>query len=276
MKLKAIISTTFEDKYFFFLPLTVFAWNKIGAQITVMCPKGMIKRMGNKVHLMASSMPVATNSIMRFNEFKAFECPENKEATYSQVSRLFGGCFSDVDDDSIIMVSDMDMLPLQGMCEHLENINGDFHVLGADLVPPGQFPMCYISASKQRWKIAMRCGSSTYQEMLDHHLGHEEMENMRGNLWSRDQELAWSMIAPQNYVPHDRAKPGTQFATRRYDRDDAFFLERLSPMTIDYHMPRPGYEEKNFEQIMTVLKYHYPDENFDWLVNYRNEYVKLL
>jgi hypothetical protein len=73
-----------------------------------------------------------------------------------------------------------------------------------------------------------------------------------------------------------RAKLPERFATNRLDRDDAYLLERLNPDIIDYHLPRPGYEENNFNQIMTVLKYHYPNDNFDWLIEYREQYIKLL
>ena len=58
--------------------------------------------------------------------------------------------------------------------------------------------------------------------------------------------------------------------------DDAYLLERLNPDTIDFHLPRPGFEPKNFDIIMQVLKYHYPLENFDWLVSYCEQYKSLL
>jgi hypothetical protein len=117
----------------------------------------------------------------------------------------------------------------------------------------------------------------TYQQCLDELLGHIEADHFRGNYWGKDQEEAYNKIyltQELNTIP--RARPGTQFASNRYDRDDAYILDRLSPDTIDFHMNRPGYEEKNFEIILTVLKYHYPNENFQWLINYTNEYKKLL
>jgi len=123
----------------------------------------------------------------------------------------------------------------------------------------------------------MQIGGRSYQQCLDDLLGGIDCDNMRGNYWAKDQEeLASKVFSTKDWYIIPRAKPGTQFADKRYDRDDAYILDRLSPDTIDYHMNRPGYEDGNFSIILQVLQYHYPNESFQWLIDYNNEYKKLL
>ena len=160
-------------------------------------------------------------------------------------------------EDEVLITSDVDMAVFQIPA----NVSGTFSVYGYDLVPEGQMPMCYLTASVKQWRETFGLDGKSYQQCLDEILGHEEMENMRGNLWSRDQEIAYDKITNRfSHTAIKRARPGTQFAENRYDRDDAFILDRLSPDTIDFHMPRPGYEPQNFEIIMKILKYHYPND----------------
>jgi hypothetical protein len=151
--------------------------------------------------------------------------------------------------------------------------NSGFLIFGYDLVPVGQYPMCYISASVKNWR-GLIGREKTYQQHLDDLLGNIEADHFRGNYWGKDQETAYQLINPHKelFVEKNRARGNTQFADKRYDRDDSFLLERLDPDTFDYHLPRPGNEENNFNQILTVLKYHYPSDNFDWMIEYRNKF----
>lgn len=263
--MKAVVSTTYDDKYLFFLPLITWGWNKLGVEVVCCLPQHTLNNSDAlKMDLVLSTKPVSEN----FREY--FLAPENKRPTYSQVSRLFAAALP-FQEDEIIVTSDIDMLVFKTP-PHDEHA---FTIFGADLTPEKQYPICYAAAPAKLWRKAMEI-DGTFQECLDRELGHEEMENMRGNLWSRDQELLFRYTQPFNRILINRARPGTQFASNRYDRDDSFLLERLNPDTIDYHMNRPGYEEQNFNIIMSVLRYHYPSEDFTWLEDYRNQYIQLL
>lgn len=198
-----------------------------------------------------------------------FNAPEHKEATYAQCSRLYAACL-DLPEDEILITGDVDMAMFQ-IPPYIDKIT----IFGNDLVPEGQFPMCYASGTVKEWKSVFNLHGKTYQQCLDELLGAIECDHFRGNYWGKDQQTLWENTK-ENTTLINRARPGTQFANSRYDRDDAYILERLNPDTIDYHMNRPGYEPQNFEIILTILKYHYPNDDFTWLVDYTNEYKKLL
>jgi hypothetical protein len=202
-----------------------------------------------------------------------FDAPKNKEATYAQCSRLYAGGL-DLPQDEILITSDIDM----GVFKIPEMADGGFSVVGVDLVPDKQYPICFISAKKYLWQFIMNRGDYTYQDCLDNLLGDIECESFKGNYWGKDQETVHLHISTSPIEVHkfNRSNGQNQFATKRYDRDDSYILDRLNHDTIDFHMNRPGFEENNFNIILTILKYHYPQEDFTWLINYTNEYKKLL
>lgn len=291
--MKAIISITYSDTYLYFLPIVTYCWNKLGVDVICFMPeirdggdrefKEMGKLTWQKVRLISE--------VNAKNGFKItayyFNAPEHKESTYAQCSRLYAACL-DLPEDEVIFTSDVDMALFK-----LPPYVGGFTIFGADLVPAKQYPMCYISAKVKDWRRAFELyeyktstefpkGVSggvikSYQNCLDELLGGIEAQHFRGNYWGKDQETAYNKISlTQEINITPRAKPGTQFASKRYDRDDAYILHRLSPDMIDFHMNRPGYEDRNFEIILTILKYHYPSDSFDWLIDYNNAYKKLL
>lgn len=275
---KAVISSTYNDIYLWNIPLVTWAWNRLGVNVICFVPehsgryfKGTSEQIEGRKKRYYFITQFCEQHGLNVNFYK-FKSPEHKEATYAQCSRLYGACL-DLPEDEILITSDVDMAVFQIPA----NVSGTFSVYGYDLVPEGQMPMCYLTASVKQWRETFGLDGKSYQQCLDEILGHEEMENMRGNLWSRDQEIAYDKITNRfSHTAIKRARSGTQFAENRYDRDDAFILDRLSPDTIDFHMPRPGYEPQNFEIIMKILKYHYPNDNFDWLGSYNERYKQLL
>lgn len=272
--MKAIISTTFDDKYLWFLPIVTFCWNRLGVDVICFMPlRSLPFNNGEKLNLIQTTLDIIDAKC----EFKVFDCPEHKEATYAQCSRLYGACL-DLPEDELLIVSDCDMVVFNKFWEDGISTGRDISILGSDLVPDGQVPMCYIYGDVKAWRNTIQHNDRTYQQCLYDLLGNIEAEHYRGNFWSKDQEEAERLISMtyENVYYFHRAREGTQFADKRYDRDDSFILDRLSPDTIDFHMNRPGYEDKNFEIILTILKYHYPDDNFDWLISYTNAYKQLL
>lgn len=267
--MKAIVSLTNNPLYSFFLPVIAWCWNKMNVDVICFVP-------ANVTEATKFAMDEMNFNRTNRNLSYGFICPKHKEATYAQCSRIYAAAL-DLPEHEVLITSDVDM----ALFKIPKNMGGFMSVFGNDLVPPNQVPICYISGAVDEWRKRFKIMGRTYQECLDDLLGSIEADHFRGNYWAKDQEEAYDKIMGQPWpgghahlLP--RAIPGTQFASNRLDRDDAFLLERLNPDIIDYHMPRPGYEENNFNQILTVLKYFYPNDDFQWLETYKNEYIKLL
>lgn len=265
--MKAIISTTYDDKYLFFLPIVTWCWNKLGADVICFMPHWGTKEQ-IKMQLITDTMNKQQLNAMACY----FSAPKHKEAAYTQCSRLYAGCL-DLPDNEILVTADVDML----LFRLPEVADSGFSIFGSDLVPDNQYPICYIGAMAKDWRSAFGLRDKSYQACLDELMNDRDSASMRSDYWSLDQEIAFMNINQTQAVRHiPRSNGQNQFATKRYDRDDAYILDRLSPDTIDFHMNRPGYEENNFEIILTILKYHYPSEDFGWLIDYKEKYKKII
>lgn len=273
--MKAVISSTNDSMYSFFIPITTWCWNKLGVDIVLFVPNNP-----------SSSLWFAMNQINKDgsnrNRSYGFICPEHKSATYSQVSRLYAACL-DLPEDEILITSDVDMGAFVGISKFLEMkvdghgvVNEIVSILGYDLVPKGQYPMCYARGNVTAWRNYMNTDGRTYQKCLDDLLGNIEAEHFRGNYWGKDQETLWVQGQKVNKIEVSRARPGTQFAANRVDRDDINWRHYVDDSLVDAHFWRPGYEENNFKNILELLQMKYPNDNFGWLIEYRNKYIELL
>lgn len=267
----AVISTTYSDTYLFYLPIATWAWNKLGVDVICFIPGLPGNYFTSKYELLYNTLH---KQVLKCNLF-LITCPEEKAATYAQCSRLYACCL-DLPDDKVLITGDVDMAVFNK--QYFDQLNdSQMHVVGSDLVSGPQYPMCYIAMPVKTWRDVMWIqDGETTQHKLDQLLGHLECDHFRGNYWCKDQEEAWNHIIAscEPIVKHFRAAQGTQFATRRADRDG--WPEVIPPDIIDAHLPRPGYTEENFAKILNLFQAMYPKEDFTWMVEYRNEYVKLI
>lgn len=267
----AIISTTYDDKYHFYLPITAWSWNRLG--IDVVCFTPIVKgRLQQKTWLSIKTYLLNCSSVTEIG----FQAPAEKEATYAQCSRLYGAATPLFKDDEVLITGDIDMAVFNK--EYFGGLNNsEINIVGADLVPGCQYPICYIAMPALKWRKIMDIPPGiSHQDKLDSLLGDLDCEHFRGNYWSKDQETIYNQIwlSLDEFSIHFRAKPGTQFATRRADRDG--WPEVIPPDIIDAHLPRPGYTPENFAKILNLFQTMYPEDDFQWMIDYRNEYIKLI
>lgn len=269
----AIISVTYDDQYLFYLPLVVWSWNKLGYDVLIIGPD-----MDGEVDDTRIDLIIDTRweQDLQFH-WVGFEAPPEKNATYAQCSRLYAGCFRNLlPDNELLITADADMIVLNK--EYFETANdGRIHVFGADLVPEGQYPMCYVSMTAATWRAVMRIEpGQSIQHKLDELLGALECEHFRGNYWCKDQETVYRELEAGGWtvVKHNRAKLPHQFATRRADRDG--WPEEIPTGLIDAHLPRPGYTDENFAKIMSLITAYYPNDDIQWMYEYHKKYNQLL
>lgn len=272
--MKAILSSTYDDTYLFFLPMVAWSWNKLGINCINYLPYPETDIEREKMDLVGRFIWDANLGLHNIY----FKAPDHKKPTYAQCSRLYAAANISIPDDEVLITGDVDMAVFnEALFNQLSD--GNLHVVGADLVPEKQFPMCYIVMPAKTWRDVMWIGGAERtQNKLDQLLGHIECDHFRGNMWAKDQETAYNYIVASGLpvVKHYRAAPGTQFATLRADRDG--WPQVISPdiKIIDAHLPRPGYTDENFAKILNLFQTMYPNEGFQWMIDYRNEYLKLI
>ena len=264
--MKAIISSTYNNQYLYFLPIVTWCWNKLGVDVICFMPYRNTS-LGRFI-LVSDTLTKQNMKGVIYN----FDAPEHKEATYAQCLRNYAACL-DLPEDELLVTSDVDMA-LFKTPSYVDN--GLFSVFGYDLVPQGQYPQCYVTAPVKMWRETFGLYNKTYQQAIDDLLGDDECEHYRGCRWSVDQEQSFLNISKVNHNLIARARPGTQFASNRVDRDDTNWRSYVNDELIDAHLWRPGYEENSFNNILELLQMKYPNENFNWLVEYTEKYKQLL
>ncbi len=261
----SVLSATEHDHYSFPLPIVVWCWLKAGFKSLVFIPENA----GPKLKLAQQYCPSPAY-------FETFTCEERKEATYAQTSRLFGAAVG-YPDDEMLITGDADLAVFGNVFKNMDD--GEIHIIGADLLEDSmqQFPMCFIAMPAKKWRTIFDL-YGTAQEALDNTVGKLESQHFRGDHWGYDQWYAYKRITESGFdtVRHNRAKMPERFAKHRADRDNAYWLEHLTPKTIDAHLWRPLWEEANFQKLMTIMKFFWPDEDFTWIVEYREKYIELL
>lgn len=255
-----ILSTTPDPLYSFFMPIVSWSWAKKGIK-----PHVFMFGFNNMMYEVFNWSHSAKG--------KVISVPNERAATYAQCSRLYGHLIKDAAEDETIVVGDIDMAYFGDMIKDEPGIN----IYGADLVPDGQFPMCYIAMSKANWRKVMGDHEDLISA-LDNLLGKEEANNKRGEWWCRDQETIFNKIKESGlpYTTHDRRVSDTQrTAKNRADRDGWHFNTNG---LIDAHLPRNngGYTDENFGRILQLFHKMYPNENLNWMVDYRNKFIQLL
>lgn len=269
--MRAILSCTADDLYSFSMPFAVYGWKLIGVDCIVFVPMDNYDASDSAVFRLGMAMGMCSK-IASGTEFRRFVAPPEKVITYAQCIRLYAAAHGT--DADIFITSDADMCVFNGNFWQQFDYNGAINIIGSDLVPEGQVPMCYIAAPVVGWRHFMQIGVRSAQQCVDDLLAHLEAEHFRGNYWSKDQETAYHEIhsAPYPIVRHNRAKPGTQFATCRADRDGWHVTHDI----IDAHLPRPGWTPENFAKIKELFAIMYPETDHSWMDEFHAEFENSL
>lgn len=260
----SVISATEHDFYAMPLPFVVYSWAHIGVPCIVFVPKGDNPK-----------LELAKKYCGEYATFYEFECEEKRIPTFSQVSRLFGSATSLVegDKDTVLITGDSDLCVFSDYYKQLDD--GRIHVVGYDLTPTDQYPMCFISMPVHEWVNVMEIKKG-YQEHIAELINPIEGQNIRGEQWCFDQ---WFIkrkldLSNKNIVFHKRSDGTNCFAQRRADRDS---WQNFNPYDIiDAHLPRPLTNEENFNKVLELFKIKYPNDNLQWMTDYYNAYKQLL
>jgi hypothetical protein len=103
----------------------------------------------------------------------------------------------------------------------------------------------------------------------------ESKSTNKAIVWTLDQELITQRLRKFDKVNIERGTDKrTGYPVGRVDRS-AWTLNH--EVFIDSHLPRSAYKDKKaFNQIMGLLNKVWPNEDFQWLIDYTTEFKKLV
>ena len=270
MKKYIVLSVDDNPKYLYYLPLVVWAWRKFGWEPILFTLKNCgAANLDNRRRIIQDVLnsccggPIETNYIHLFTEYKS--------ETIVQVSRLYAACRK----IGYLMTGDIDMIPLSDYWKPNEN---EITVWGHDLTSYQHYPICYISMPSYRWIEIMGLTTDLYSDMIKRDL--DSMPNARSEdsvkRWVVDQDLITERLNATQFSKHNviRGTYENGYPIGRVDRS-AWNLKH--DVLIDCHAPHDVLtNEASFTNLIALLMYVWPEENFEWFIDYTNEFKKTL
>jgi hypothetical protein len=272
MKKYVVFSSNDNLKYLYYRPLITWCWNHFGWD-TIM----LYQRSGGPTEKLKAIEQLTEDTYSRYREYdnaiRILKIDNYKSETIAQVSRLYGVCAA-YPDDSYVMTSDIDMLPLSKNIFHYEGHR--VLTIGRDLTDY-HYPICYIGARSNVWREFMQLSDTKFNSTDFHALMLRDMRHQK-NMWGLDQDIVTEKLlayGPQNINHINRGTDKrTGYPLGRVDRSNwRLDHEKL----IDAHLPHDILtNDKSFHKVMELLHHVWPLEDFKWFLDYHKEFKKLL
>lgn len=264
MKKYIVLGVNENPKYMYYLPLVIWAWRQFGWDAIVFNSANDTSVRVLATHgLMVRTIPKDYN----LNNILFTDVHGYKSETVAQVARLYAACV--VDQDSYLMTSDVDMLPLSKNIFHYEGHR--VLAIGRDLTDY-HYPICYIGARAYIWHRFMKFIGHDYQSVM-----RRDMRQQK-NMWGLDQDIVTEKLLAYGIENINHVNRGTDKRTGyplgRVDRSN-WRLDHAQ--LIDAHLPHDILtNDASFHKVMELLHHCWPKEDFKWFLTYHREFKKLL
>lgn len=271
----AVVSTNDNDDYLFYLPIVSWAWAKLGWGIVFYKPWDYNKRFNLAIETSCSVVP--HQLLWNYSPYPTPDYPLNKvrDETMAQCSRLYAANMGGMQDDDLIMTSDVDMLPLS---DYWRGLPDAITCYGRNLSDV-HFPICYIQASRKNWVEIMNLSGDTYKDMFrDLKEFSQSQSDIKEEAWCVDQDLITDRLNKQALNRVDRPiSPYTGYPVGRVDRS-AWERSLEQSERIDAHLPRAGYTDENFAKVKALIKecFLVEENEICWMDEYRKKYISLM
>lgn len=267
MKKYIVLSVNDNPEYLFYIPLTMWAWKKFGWE-------PILLHTGRRNRIIAEAFAVKHT---RVSSIYPVNVDGYESETVAQISRLYAAKV--IDEESYLMTGDIDMIPLSDYWKFNEN---EITVWGHDLTSYQHYPICYIGMSSARWYEIMGLSGLHFSGLIKRDL--DSMPNAKSEdsvkRWVVDQDLITDRLNATQF-PITKVHRGTYqngYPVGRVDRS-AWTLDH--PVLIDCHMPRglfgsgpsSGFNRNNLMQLLHKV---WPNEDFNWLIEYTNKFKQLI
>ena len=253
----AVVSSTDDPKYAFFLPIVCRLWKEIGYEPLVLLVRGDWKK---------AVLDVVLNECSYYKQEWIYPVVGFKPSTAAQVSRLYATASEEIGADDWVLTSDADMLVFDRSWFIPEKDAAKFTIYGGDAYAgKPRWPICYIGARASTWKSHFSVFSG---DNVNSAMG-RELDKGRVDDWNLDENIAGELITPDRAV----VKPRGWAEGRALHRQDRAAWSPSPGPYFDCHALRPGYAFDNWYKLLSLLRFHAPSLG-DWAEGYWRTFVK--
>lgn len=256
MKPVVILSCDTNPDYLFLLPITAKTWELQGWEVCANVESN--KR---------------TECIFNVMPFGSYEFFEHKVAGLSliSVSQIIRLLHTTCQEDRTVCIGDVDMLLASDFLYKRFDLT---NVFGHDLTNFEHIPICYVTATRDKW---LKIIDFNEQENWEEWILQMIKKHGKENPWCWDQDILTGQLKEYGYENINFINRGTDpnnhnLPLGRWDRYGNF--KKPTGQIHDVHLMRKPYTDDNFCKLMEILYTIYPNENWDWVNKYRNEFLK--
>jgi hypothetical protein len=242
ISVEVVTAANLNPKYLDCVPYFIDFWKLMN--------KSSIVRFNPRVAIIAEEMP---KKLSRYAENLILISPQGLDSAFvSQVIRIY---MAGVSEAQYAMTSDVDMLPLNPKVYEfgIRNIfnSNDFVVL-RDVLPAGEFPICYNLASVKTWaQLFIDKNNNSPKEFLNGVNSKYNADNSYSGIhggvgWSIDQRFLYDGVVDSGTAIQIKKFTDVQTGHRRLDRIHHRFPFNwlLLPLVVfgrfsDYHVHHP-------------------------------------
>jgi hypothetical protein len=283
MKKYIVLSVNENQDYLFYLPLTMWAWRKFGWEPIVFYHRNSKPDKDSDLAGI-EELTLSTPGNDSFHPYFLSSIEGYRSDTITQVSRLYGACLTRFAIEDILMLGDIDLLPLRDAWHPEEK---DITVYNHDLTDYTEYPMCFVAMTVGKWRAVMDIQEGDYNAFIKRDL--DNHPNARSTdfykYWGVDQQILTDRISKERrfektFIYNGKLPNG--YAAHRIDRG-SWNVNVDNPK--DCHMHRDlfkaFYPEPNLQhvdkwnQTLDMLEKCFPDEDFTWFIEYTKAYAKL-
>lgn len=299
MKKFIILSVNENIEYLFYLPLVVWSWRRIGWEPILFYTREQKRDVHNLYTELEELTLMGHHSDFHFDYRNVSHIAGYRSDTICQVSRLYAACLEVIGEDDYIMTGDIDMMALS---DYWQFDPEKITVWGDDLTGYKHYPICYIGAKKSKWRQFMNLYSNEeyhsddYNEFIKRDLDGlpQAKDPDFWKYWFSDQDLVTQRIKDfcEGIIPQHRGQYSNGLARWRVDRGewslkhDKFVDAHLHRDIFKYfwtlkdedevlRMNKATLYSKKWNETMALLEKVWPNEDWDWFVNYTREYARL-
>lgn len=276
MKRAVVVSTNSDNNYLFFLPIIIWAWNKLGWDV-VFCMTcydewGPISEVWKCLDRQKLNY--------KFLGINKELTEHHREETLVQCSRLYMATdkLDSFYSDYLLMISDVDMLPLSNYWQPEQT---KITCYGKDQSTE-EYSMCYVAMAASRWKEIMNLRDNWLFYDMKRDL--DELPNAKSNnkdkWWTVDQQILTARLKPYEdeivHIPRGKSIH-SDYPIGRIDRS-AWDATHKEDIRIDAHLLRPGYTDEHWPKILKEIidNLHPTEDEIKWMCQYRQSYIELL
>ncbi len=278
MRPVAILSCDLNRDYYSLIPIVAKSWDLQGFAVVVFLDKkDAPQEVYNPVmHLFEkycgcgfeSNLICILGDAVDFLKGRSCASALNP-ALFTQCIRLY---IQDLlSNNKYFVISDADMfIGSSFLYRDFDKIN----VFGHDLTGFGEIPMCYVGCTVEKWKAII--GDDGFKKDLENYGKPNSTEWHEA--WGCDQQLLTAKLKNYgfdkiNFINrgHDQSNAGLPMG--RWDR---FNWQKPAGEIHDVHLMRNPLSDESFPKIVEMCHTVYPKEDWSWLNEYREDFLKIV